>query len=76
MAFVENVNPLSKIVHVPSLQSAIERATTNIGNIPKGLEALMFSIYSMAVRSFTDDECKPASRGESSDAAFPLRGCY
>ena len=55
--FIENVNPLSKIVHVPSLQPAIEKAITNIERIPKGFEALMFAIYSMAVLSITKDEC-------------------
>ena len=56
--FIENVNPLSKLVHIPSLQHAIEKATTNIERIPRGFQALMFAIYSMAVLSLTDDECK------------------
>ncbi|OQV03375.1 Fungal Zn2-Cys6 binuclear cluster domain-containing protein [Cladophialophora immunda] len=56
--FIENVNPLTKIVHVPSLQFAIEKATNNIEHIPKGFEALMFAIYSIAVLSLTEVECK------------------
>ncbi|KAI4183953.1 MAG: hypothetical protein L6R41_005064 [Letrouitia leprolyta] len=56
--FVENVNPLTKIVHVPSLQPAIEKAASHVESIPKGFEALMFSIYSMAVCSIQDEECK------------------
>ncbi|KAL8704293.1 MAG: hypothetical protein Q9201_002547 [Fulgogasparrea decipioides] len=56
--FVENVNPLTKLVHVPSLQPAIEKAITNVEHIPRGFEALMFAIYSMAVLSLTEDECK------------------
>lgn len=56
--FVENVNPLSKLVHVPSLQPAIEKAASNVESIPKGFEALLFSIYSMAVVSISDDECE------------------
>ncbi|KAL9086391.1 MAG: hypothetical protein Q9165_007177 [Trypethelium subeluteriae] len=55
--FVENVNPLSKLVHIPSLQPAIEKAINNIEHIPRGFEALMYAIYSMAVLSLTDDEC-------------------
>ncbi|KAL9066410.1 MAG: hypothetical protein Q9157_007144 [Trypethelium eluteriae] len=55
--FIENVNPLSKLVHVPSLQPAIEKAINNIEHIPRGFEALMYAIYSMAVLSLTDDEC-------------------
>lgn len=56
-AFLENVNPLTKLVHVPSLQPAIEKAIANIERIPKGFEALMFAIYSVAVLSLTVDDC-------------------
>ena len=52
------MNPLTKVVHIPSLQPAIEKAATNIENIPKGFEALLFAIYSMAVHSLPNDECK------------------
>ena len=45
-------------MHVPSLQPAIEKAISNIESIPKGFEALMFAIYTMAVLSLTEDECK------------------
>lgn len=56
--FIDNVNPITKLVHVPSLQPAIEKAITNIEHIPRGFEALLFAIYSMAVLSLTEDECK------------------
>lgn len=56
--FIENVNPLTKLVHVPSLQPAMEKAIANIERIPRGFEALMFAIYSMAVLSLTEDECR------------------
>jgi hypothetical protein len=56
--FIENVNPLTKLVHIPSLQPAIEKAIANIECIPRGFEALMFAIYSMAVLSLLEDECK------------------
>ena len=47
--FIDNINPLSKLVHIPSLQPAMEKPITNIERIPKGFEALMFAIYSMPV---------------------------
>ena len=56
--FIENVNPLSKLVHVPSLQLAIEKALLNPTRIPRGFEALMFAVYSMAVLSLSDKECR------------------
>jgi hypothetical protein len=56
--FIENVDPLTKVVHVPTLQPAIKKATTEIGSVPRSFEALMFAIYSAAVMSLKDDECK------------------
>ena len=56
--FIENVDPLTKIVHVPTLQPGIEKATSDIESVPRSFEALMFAIYSTAVMSLKDDECK------------------
>ena len=56
--FVENVDPLTKVVHVPTLRPAIEKAASNIKTIPRGFEALMFSIYSAAVMTLAEEECR------------------
>ena len=51
------MNPLSKIVHAPTLQRAIEDAITDIEHVPRALEALMFAVYCAAVLSMRDGEC-------------------
>lgn len=56
--FIENVDPLTKVVHVPSLRPAFQKAANNIATIPRSFEALMFAVYSAAVMSLKDDECK------------------
>ena len=56
--FIENVDPLTKVVHVPTLQPAIQKAASNVETVPRGFEALMFAIYGAAVMSLKDDECK------------------
>jgi len=61
--FSENVDPLTKVVHVPTLRLAIKRATTEIGNIPRSFEALLFAIYSAAIMSLKDDQCKETFGG-------------
>ncbi|KAE9364160.1 hypothetical protein N431DRAFT_388094 [Stipitochalara longipes BDJ] len=68
--FIENVNPITKLVHVPSLQLVIEKAITNIELIPARFEALMFAIYSMAILSLTDSECREIV-GESRAILLP-----
>ena len=56
--FIENVDPLTKVVHVPTLQPAIQKAASNVETVPRSFEALMFAIYGAAVMSLKDDECK------------------
>lgn len=55
--FVDNVNPLVKILHIPTVQKSILSASEDLASMSKQTEALMFSIYSLAVMSTTDIEC-------------------
>jgi hypothetical protein len=56
--FLDRVNPLTKIIHVPTLQPYLAEATSGSNNVPKNIEALLFSIFLMAVVSLTDEECQ------------------
>ncbi|RGP77585.1 transcriptional regulatory [Fusarium longipes] len=56
--YLDNVNPLLKVTHTPTLQARIVEATSNLKEIPPTLEALMFSIYCMAVLSLSQEECR------------------
>lgn len=55
--YLENVDPLLKVTHTPTLQVRIIDATGNLGDVEPKLEALMFGIYCVAVMSLTDVEC-------------------
>ncbi|CAG9954418.1 unnamed protein product [Clonostachys rosea f. rosea IK726] len=61
--FVEAVNPLIKIVHVPTMQQQILEASWDLENISPPLAGLMFSIYSLAVISLSSAQCE-ATYGE------------
>lgn len=54
--YLNNVNPLLKIFHAPILQVQVVEAGANLASIAKPLEALMFSIYFIAVESMTEEE--------------------
>lgn len=56
--YLNNVNPLLKLTHTPTLQEHIVEAAANIGKVSKSLEALMFAIYFMAVTSLNDEEAR------------------
>ncbi|KAM0185567.1 hypothetical protein ACHAPQ_008233 [Fusarium lateritium] len=56
--YLDNVNPLLKVTHTPTLQSRIVEAVSNLKDIPPTLEALMFGIYCIAVLSLGEEECQ------------------
>ena len=55
--YLENVDPLLKVTHTPTLQMQIIDAVGHMEDISPTLEALMFSIYSVAIMSLLEDEC-------------------
>ncbi|KAK9420782.1 putative Zn(2)-C6 fungal-type domain-containing protein [Seiridium unicorne] len=64
--YVENVDPLVKILHVPSMNPIIRKIRSDMDNLSPGLEALMFSIYYAAITSLEDDEVKTNFGAEKS----------
>ncbi|KAH8586036.1 C6 zinc finger protein [Bisporella sp. PMI_857] len=55
--YLDRVNPLTKIIHVPTLQPYLVDATSGSHVVPKNVEALLFAIYAMAVVALTEEEC-------------------
>jgi hypothetical protein len=56
--FVENVDPLTKLVHVPTLRPAFQKALNDVESIPRGFEALIFAILGAAIMSLKDEDCQ------------------
>ncbi|KAF4155505.1 hypothetical protein CNMCM6069_007913 [Aspergillus lentulus] len=74
--YLENVNPLLKVTHTPTLQPRIVDAVSDLESIHPTLEALMFSIYCIAVMSLTDNECHRLLRSSKEDLLARYRlGC-
>ncbi|ORY71978.1 fungal-specific transcription factor domain-containing protein [Pseudomassariella vexata] len=67
--FLDRVNPLTKVIHVPTIQPLIVEAATSRANIPKNVEALLFSIYSMSAIALSEQECL-SMLGYTKDEAF------
>jgi hypothetical protein len=55
--YLDDVNPLLKVTHTPTLQARLINATGNLKNLEPNLEALMFGIYCVAVMSLTEAGC-------------------
>ncbi|KAL2430844.1 Aurofusarin cluster transcription factor aurR2 [Exophiala dermatitidis] len=58
--FRANVDPLTKIIHAPSLDKAVRKASSvpNLQSLPRSLDCLLFAIYSTAILSLKDHECR------------------
>ncbi|KAK7186692.1 hypothetical protein DPSP01_001046 [Paraphaeosphaeria sporulosa] len=55
--YLDNINPLIKVFHAPSVQQIISNASGNLDDVPKNVECLMFGIYCTAVESLGNSEC-------------------
>lgn len=55
--FLDRVNPLTKIIHVPTLQPYVIEATTDPSKVPMHYQALLLSVYLMGVVSLNEQEC-------------------
>jgi hypothetical protein len=56
--FIDRIDPITKVVHIPTLRPAIEKAISNVETVPRNFEALLFAIYAAAVMSLNGNECE------------------
>ena len=71
--YIERVDPLLKVTHVPSLQARIVDTISGNVKVSPELEALMFSIYCAAVMTLDEDECQTIFAAAKEAAVAPLR---
>ncbi|KAK2614458.1 hypothetical protein N8I77_001281 [Diaporthe amygdali] len=57
-AFLQNVNPMSKVIHAPSVQPIIIEASKDFDTVPKPSVALLFAIYAAAIMSLKEEDCQ------------------
>jgi hypothetical protein len=66
-AYLQNVNPLSKVIYAPHVQDLVVEASRDLSTVPYESVALLFAIYAAAVMSCKDEECQ-SKIGESKKA--------
>jgi hypothetical protein len=54
--YLERVNPLLKIIHAPTVQSIIVSTTADIERAPLDQQALVYSIFGLAVSALRSEE--------------------
>ncbi|KAK0665003.1 Bikaverin cluster transcription factor bik5 [Lasiodiplodia hormozganensis] len=56
--FKENVDPLVKVLHIPTIEPKIMSAIENRDHIPRSMEALLFAIYYAVITSSSAEHCE------------------
>jgi Fungal specific transcription factor domain len=54
---VQNVEPVCKVLHIPTTARMVEQVSQQPANASKSHECLLFAIYYFAVFSMTDEDC-------------------
>lgn len=54
--YIDRVNPLSKVIHVPSLQPYLVEACVGMERIPQNIQGLLFAIFTMAIIAMRGEE--------------------
>ncbi|KAH7018939.1 fungal-specific transcription factor domain-containing protein [Ilyonectria destructans] len=67
--FLERVHPLTKVIHAPTVQPYLVDAVFSTGRLPKDMQALIFSILSLATLLLGEDESRNML-GSSREHAF------
>ncbi|RDL35434.1 uncharacterized protein BP5553_07365 [Venustampulla echinocandica] len=62
--FLDNINPLIKLFHAPTVQQQVLEASANLNAASTKIQVLMFGIYSMAIASLSEEECKVMFDGD------------
>ena len=54
--FLENVHPLTKLIHAPTMSKFIKEVQNNLDSLNRSTEALMFAIYFATITSLNLEE--------------------
>ncbi|KAH8660121.1 fungal-specific transcription factor domain-containing protein [Xylariales sp. PMI_506] len=66
--FLDRVNPITKIIHVPTVQPLLIEAMGDILSLSEPEQTLLLSIYLIAVTSMQDEECRRLMSYSKTDA--------
>ncbi|MCJ1476379.1 hypothetical protein MMC13_005045 [Lambiella insularis] len=67
-AYKENVNPLIRVLHRPTVEKLVLEAGQDLDSLSKSTEALVFAIYLAVVTSLSPEECQGLLKQDKSTA--------
>lgn len=57
--YKESVEPLIKVLHIPSMDRLFQTLTKRTGKLSSGNQTLVFSIYYSVITSMEDEDVSP-----------------
>lgn len=55
--YKDNVDPLVKVLHIPTIEQTVLSAASHLSNLSKGFETLLFALYYGATTSLCPEDC-------------------
>ncbi|THX40346.1 hypothetical protein D6D10_03572 [Aureobasidium pullulans] len=55
--YKERVDPLVKVLHIPTIEPTVLASASHLANLSKSFEALLFAIYYGATTSLSEEDC-------------------
>ncbi|EMC99905.1 hypothetical protein BAUCODRAFT_63686, partial [Baudoinia panamericana UAMH 10762] len=55
--FKDRVDPLVKVLHIPTIEPTVLSAASHLSNLSRGFETLLFAIYYAATTALTPQDC-------------------
>lgn len=56
--YVDRIDPMMKILHLPTFWPLISNGLRDPQGLPKSLEAVMFAVYLATISTLKEDECQ------------------
>lgn len=56
--YKENVDPIAKVLHVPTVEKLVNQTRKDLDNLTPANEALMFAIYFAAITSMDENDVR------------------
>ncbi|KAH8810958.1 putative C6 transcription factor [Xylogone sp. PMI_703] len=66
--FANRIDPMLKMLHLPSLFSTMTTALANSGNVPKSIEALLLCFCLATVSTMSQDQCQAVLNQDKTSA--------
>jgi len=56
--FLDNINPVTKILHAPTFQKTVMEACSDMTSISQPVQSILFAIYALSIISISDADCQ------------------